>query len=223
MSNRFWQREVGGWEKQKGRLRGMPKQRGQALVELALAISFIALLFAAAVDMGLAYKTYQTLVNATAEAASYLDQAPAVDCAAVGMAGSDPIACADALARERFRREQGDQMRGVANTADLNADGTNDTTGNNYDITQAIRIDEADNRQIDTANNQIASNYDPNAADAQCKKRIGRPTDTGGNGVVSCYIVIRSQIVYRPFVLSIAVGPSMTIRTISVRKVVSSN
>ena len=53
---------------------------GQALIELALALTLIAMFLRAAVDLGLAYKAYQTLLNSTAEASSYLSLNPVLNC-----------------------------------------------------------------------------------------------------------------------------------------------
>ncbi len=69
------------WHIQRSVNNGRRHRSGQALVEMAISVTVLALLLAAAIDLGLAYKTYQTLVNATAEASSYLDLNPTVNCA----------------------------------------------------------------------------------------------------------------------------------------------
>lgn len=192
------------------RIRPVHHRSGQALVEMALSITFIALLLAAVTDLGLAYKTYQTLVNATAEASSYLDVNPIVNCAVVSCPGGDPIAGANAIARQRFQFEQGTSGRKIASTLDLNANRTSDNLEAGFNINQWIRITEADNTQV---NNMSA--YNPGTTTQECRARIAKPTN-----VSSCYIVIRTQIIYRPFFLTPILGNQMTIRAISVRRIV---
>jgi hypothetical protein len=204
-------------------IRTSRQHAGQALVELALSVTVLVLLLAAAVDLGLAFKTYQTLVNATAEASSYLDVNPVVNCSdpaiPIPCLGGNPIVGANAIARSRFQREQGDAIRGIASTLDLNDDGVVDDPA----LLQAwVRIDPADNRQIEAVSNSLAvgSSYDPDQADEECKQRKATPQSTNPD-VTSCYIVIRSQMIYRPFVLQTILGEEMTIRAISVRRVVN--
>jgi hypothetical protein len=97
------------------------RRPGQALVELSLSITFIALLLGAAIDLGLAYKTYQTLMNATAEASSFLALNPKVNCDAnpTWCTGTDEIGGADREARNRFREEQGTTINGSTITTSM--------------------------------------------------------------------------------------------------------
>ncbi len=197
-------------------------QSGQAIVELALTLTFIMMLMSAATDLGLAYKTSQTLINATAEAASFLDMNPALSCSTTGC---DPVATADAEALNRFRTEQGTVIHGIASTLDLNANHIDDLTesGGAAYVASMFRIDEADNTQIDATSGStfaLGTNYDPNATDAQCKNRAAVPLSTTNPNVTSCYIVIRSAITYKPFALKTILGDAITIRAISVRRIV---
>jgi hypothetical protein len=191
-------------------IRSAHHRLGQALVEMALSITFIALLLAAVTDLGLAYKTYQTLVNATAEASSYLDVNPTVNCAIVSCPGGNPIAGANAIARQRFQSEQGTTIRHIASTLDVDADGIHDDVDSDVNIDEWVQITEADNTQVDNM-----SAYDPAATASECRERKAKPTN-----VASCYIVIRSRIIYRPFFLVPVLGDEMTIRAISVRRIV---
>lgn len=196
-------------------------QPGQALVELALSITFIVLLLSAAVDLGFAFKSYQELINATSEAASYLDIYPVVNC---GTPTCDPIAAADTEAIRRFRTEQGPALRNIASTLDLNANGVDDfaEAGGEAYVSSMVRIDEADNTQIDVASDgsfAVGNSFQPSATDNECKKRTAVPLSTNAN-VTSCYIVIRSGIVYKPYILKPLLGKTMTIHAISVRRIV---
>src|SRR5580765_37265 len=138
-------------------------QPGQALVELTLSLTFVMMLLTAAADLGMAYKAKQTLINATAEAASYLDMNPALSCSTTGC---DPLAAADAEALKRFRTEQGAVLHGSSSTLDLNANGIDDLTetgGATY-VSTMFQVDEADNTQIDATPSDsfgVGSNFDP--------------------------------------------------------------
>jgi hypothetical protein len=200
----------------------MRRRAGQAVVELALSMTVIAMILGAAVDLGLAFKAYQTLINASAEASSFLDQNPTANC---GTIGCDAYAEADRLARERFRTEQGETRRGAISTLDLNANGVDDLSeaGGAALVASMVQIDAADNTQIDaTGPEDFALNgtFNPAATDAQCRQRVAIPRSTNPN-VQSCYIVIRAQMLYRPFVLRPLLGETMTIRAISVRRIVA--
>jgi hypothetical protein len=48
-----------------------PRERGQSMVEMALALPILLLILAGAVEIGMYYNTYLTLVDATREAARY--------------------------------------------------------------------------------------------------------------------------------------------------------
>lgn len=175
---------------------------GQALVEVILSMTLLMSLIAAAVDLGLAYKTHQTLVNATAEASSYLDLNPKIPAA-------DPIQSANTIALQRFQREQGITTRRIGSTLDLNANDVRDDQEAGFNIADWVQITEANNIQISNM-----STYNPSQA-GECANRIAQPTT-----YESCYIVIRSRIIYRPFFLSPVLGNQMDIRTTSVRRVV---
>lgn len=201
--------------------------RGQALVELALTVTFLAMLFSAAVDLGFAYKSYQTLLNATAEASSYLVVSPAATCE--NPPCSNPqllLDAADSIARTRFRGEQGNQIRSFGgSTMDLNADDKDDAvtvpagSGSfNQFIATRVQIDEADSRQITVANSNFAvgNSFNPAATDALCQQR--KRFDASGS---QCFIVVRATMEYRPFFIGPAIGKVMTIRAISVKPIVT--
>lgn len=205
-------------------------QSGQAILELALSVTFLAYLFAAAVDLGIAYKSYQTLVSATAEASNYLTYDPLGACtdSSINQA-TNPTAysncintAADVQARVRFRGEQGNQLRGSASTLDLDANGKDDlaASGDNYGsnwIVPWVQIDEADSTQVTISNDSFATlsdSYNPAATNAGCQQRKNL-----SNG--QCFIVIRSQITYRPFAITPVVGDTMTIRAVSVQPIVN--
>ncbi len=199
------------------------RSAGQAIVELTLALTFLAYLFAAAVDLGLAYKAYQTLINATAEASSSLKIEPLLSCS-----GCSPAKAADSQARTRFRGEQGNQMGGMATTMDLNANGKDDemefTTAaawNNFMETW-VRIDPADQSQVTTTNSEFAvgSSFQPTTKQA-CIDRHSVYFE--GAEVKQCFLVVRSKIQYRPFALAPFVGDTMTITAISVVPTVGMN
>jgi hypothetical protein len=181
---------------------------GQALVELSLLVVFVMLLLAAAVDIGLAFKTHQMLTNATAEASSYLAQQPTKPCA-TACSDAALIANADNAARDHFRKEIGTNFNsnGVARLLDLDNNGQDDTVQNlnlqadeNGNVTAAgwgwVRIDAADSEQIRDPANPNSYNirsFDPTVTDAACRERKRRWL--GGQ----CFIVVRSQIRYKPF------------------------
>ncbi len=194
---------------------------GQAIVELTLALTFLAYLFAAAVDLGFAFKSYQTLVNATAEASSFLTIRPSVSC---GPNTSAQCARdeADRIARIRFRGEQGDRLRSFGgSTLDLNADDKDDRTTvppgyANFEqfIRARVQIKVADATQVTTTNSNFAvgGNFTESTA---CRDRLV----AGLNG--QCYIVVLTETTYRPFAIAPVVGDTMTIRAISVKPIVN--
>lgn len=201
--------------------------RGQALVELALTITFLAMLFSAAVDLGFAYKSYQTLLNATAEASSYLVVSPAAPCQDASCPNPQVLLnAADSIARTRFRGEQGDKIRSFGgSTMDLNADNKDDALTvpagfGSFDafIAARVQIDEADSRQITTTNSDFAvgSSFDPTQTDSMCQQR--KRFDSSGS---QCFIVVRTTMQYRPFFIGPAIGNIMTIRAISVKPIVT--
>lgn len=203
-------------------LRWSRRKKGQALVELALSVTFLSYLFSAAVDLGFAYKSYQTLLNATAEASSYLTVQPAIAC--TNCTPEQAREQADREARVRFRGEQGNRMRAFGgSTMDLNGDGKDDETnvpsgyGNFEAFIQAkVRIDVADSSQIDLSSADFGVDGTfTGSSDTNCQQRR-RFSLTGGQ----CYIVIRSETIYKPFALAPALGSTMTIRAISVKPIV---
>jgi hypothetical protein len=192
--------------------RGSGRRRsGQALVELALSVTFLSLLFGAAVDLGIAYKSYQTLMNATAEASTYLHVRPISNC---GSTTCDPNAAADRIARTRFREEQGADLRGSASTLDLDSNNVDDLQEHGWGwIEQRVLIDEADSTQIEINNGNFAvGDSFSRTSDPKCLNR--EPIDSSRR---QCFIVVRSMIIYRPFVIAPIVGAEMTIRAISVK------
>ncbi|MBV9792241.1 MAG: pilus assembly protein [Chloroflexi bacterium] len=185
---------------------------GQAIVELALSVTFLAFLFAAAVDLGIAYKSYQTLMNATAEATTYLSVEPFAPCD--GCTEQQTFAAADRKARTRFREEQGADIRGSSSTLDLDSNNVDDLGEHGWGwIEQRVLIDEADSTQIQVTGSTFAvGNSFTRTTNPDCLSR--RPFDSNGR---QCFIVVRSVIIYHPFAISPAVGSEMTIRAISVK------
>lgn len=204
---------------------------GQAIVELTLALTFLTFLFAAAVDLGLAFKSYQTLINASAEASGYLKIRPVVGCDPnASKCDPDPnlaIYRADKEARVRFRGEQGDKMGGFGNTLDLNADGKDDNTqyGETW-FADWIKIDAADESQLNATQSDFAvgSTFEPTATHPSCIARNGIYTITNSAGLKEarqCFLVVRTKIIYKPFAIAPAVGKEMTIRALSVVPITS--
>jgi hypothetical protein len=202
--------------------RGSHEQPGQAIVELAFSITLLVLLLGAAADLALMYKSYQNLINATTEASTYLElrakQAVCVGC--------DNIEAANAEARRRFRNEQGEVMGNIASTLDLNSNGKDDykESGGVEMVKQMVKIDAADNTQIDAAPSgtfALKKSFNPNATAASCKQRDKLPYNPSNPAVTSCYIVIRAEFIYRPYLLRPILGDMRFIRAISVRRIIS--
>lgn len=202
--------------------RRVHRSAGQAIVELALALTFLAYLFAAAVDLGFAFKSYQTLVNATAEASSYLAMRPSVSCGANTTALCARQA-ADSIARIRFRGEQGDRLRSFGgSTLDLNGDERDDAATvppgfANFEqfIRARVQIKAADATQVTTTNTSLGVNGNFTESPL-CQERL--IADIYGR---QCYIVVISEMTYRPFAIAPVVGDTMTIRAISVKPIVN--
>lgn len=227
----FWRRRP--FQRQTGACRIARRRSGQALVELTLSITFIALLMGAAIDLGLAYKTYQTLMNATAEASTFLALMPKVNCTAnsswcagAPSAAVAPMYGASREARNRFREEQGLVRRGIASTLDLNANKVDDTTetidgvnGYTY-MADRVRIHEADSAQISTTGGAygLRGDYDPAATLQDCKDR--KRFAVGETETRQCFMVVRTEIIYKPFISSRFLGANMTIRATSVKPIV---
>jgi hypothetical protein len=192
-------------------------QPGQAIIEFALLITLVLLLLAAAVDLGNAYRTYQTLVNAGAEASSYLAHNPLVNCAIAGTVcpAGTPISGADREARVRFRTEQGPLVRGVASTLDLDNNGVDDVTEHGWAFVEGrVRIQFADSSQIDINNpNSLPLNF-KGTSDANCQKR--KRFDTRGG---PCFVVLQTKAIYRPMILSTVLGEEITINAINVKPI----
>lgn len=218
-----WWRAACSWREQVPRRQRERKTAGQAIVELALSLTLITMLLGAAVDLGLAYRAHQTLINAAAEASSYLDQNPSANC---GKPNCNPFHEADRLARERFRTEQGDTIRGVGSTLDLNGNGMDDLIepgGGAALLASLIQIDVADSTQVDDTGGggfQPNGTFNPASADNECQQRVAEP-NSSNTSVTSCYIVIRAQMAYKPFVMKVLLGETMTIRATSVRRIVT--
>lgn len=196
------------------------QQQGQAIVELALAVTFLTLLLSAAVDLGLAFKAYQALMSATAEAGNYLQLKPLASCDSL----ADPACAArvaNSEARTRFRGEQGDTLGRFASTLDLNANSRDDRqefgsqAGFDAFIQARVEIHEADSTQVTITNNRFALNdtFDPNQTSQRCRQRYN--LDSNGQ----CFVVVRTSIDYVPFAIAPIVGNRMTIRAISVQPV----
>jgi len=182
---------------------------GQALVEMAIGMAVLALLLAAAVDLGMAYRTYQTLISASAEASSHLAYNPRVGTSSTAMD------IADANARESFRNEQGTMLRRLASTRDLDANGVDDRSQSGFNLAQWIRIDEADSNQVAAARGRddFGATFNPGATVSDC---VGRKKFGPGG---PCFIVVRTKMVYRPFFLTPILGTEMEFNTISVKPI----
>lgn len=203
-------------------------RRGQALVELALTLTLLVMLLGAAVDLGLAFKTYQTLTNATAEASTYLSLEPIVNC---GSTTCDQIGPVNRTARERFRTEQGTTLRGSASTLDLDASGRDDEfeAGRGWSwIEGKVRIEAADSDQVTTTNSgfTLSSPFNRGSTNTACKDDRSRSFTvvtnalTGAKEVKYCYIVVQTEMIYKPFIIQPFVGSEMTITAISVKPIV---
>jgi hypothetical protein len=191
---------------------------GQAIVELALSVTFLAFLFAAAVDLGIAYKSYQTLMNATSEASTFLSVSKNVSCERCDPDEAEEIskARANREALERFRTEQGTVARGSASTLDLDSNKVDDLAEHGWGwIEQRVQIHEADSTQIQVTGDRFAVGDSFNGtSNPDCLAR--KAVDSRNQ---QCYIVVRSVIIYHPFAISPAVGSEMIIRAISVKPI----
>lgn len=186
------------------------------MIEFALALAFLLLLVAAAVDAGLAYKSYQNLINAAANASSFLAQYPyAYD------GSASTIAEANNKALDAFRFEQGTGTLGIGRTRDLNGDGAADNFGSGYSAAWNpwFRIDTASSAEVATHSPTNFRTY-AGTADSQCSQRSRFDTASTANDKKPCYIVVRAQMIYKPFLLSPVFGNQMTIRAFSVKPIV---
>lgn len=199
------------------------RREGQALVELALTIVFIALLLSATIDIGRAYRTHQMLTNATAEASSYLSQQPLVACGtACAWTTQQEKDRADELAIRSFRQETVfANASAVTALKDLNADEIDDMTGNGWTAVTFssggwLRFSPADSSQFDPANpgSFNIGTFTP-STQAECVNR--RRTYPGGQ----CFIVVQSKIVFRPlFGLVSFLGDAAQIRSYAIKPIV---
>lgn len=191
---------------------------GQALLEFALLISLIMTMLTAAIDLGLAYKSRQTLVNAASEAMSYLALSPLVSCATYTCPDGTPAGGADRQARIHFREEQSGVLKGVSSTMDLDGNGVDDLGEHGWGwIEQRVLIQEADSSQIIPGSKNFAvGNSFNGTTDANCIAR--KRFDLSGG---QCFVVVRATMIYRPFVLKPLLGDSMTIRTLTVKPIVA--
>ena len=187
---------------------------GQALIEFALMISLIMLLVAAAIDLGGAFRSYQTLMNATAEASSYLTLEPLVNCAVQTCPDGSPESGADQEARVRFRQEQSTTSGSLLSTMDLDSSGQDDIAEHGWEwIAGRVRISEADSTQVTSDGGIDASFSGTSVPECQDRRRF----DAGGG---QCFIVVQAEYTYRPLVLSWILGKTMTIRASSVKAIV---
>ena len=196
--------------------RSAHKAAGQAIIEFALIISVVLLLLAAAVDLGNAYRTYQTLVNASAEATSYLTHNPIVNCETTECPGGTPASGADRQARIRFRNEQGPLVRRVASTLDLDNNGVDDEKEHGWAFIEGrVRIQTADSSVVTLANPQSIPTSYSGTGDANCQER--KRFDLKGG---PCFIIVQVRAVYRPMILSTILGREMSITAMSVKPIV---
>lgn len=190
---------------------------GQALIEFALMISLLMLLVAAAIDLGGAFRSYQTLMNATAEASSYLMIEPLTNCAIQTCPAGTPASGSDQEARVRFRQEQTTAPQGLLTTMDLDSSGQDDLAEHGWGwIAARVQIHEADSSQVTVENSNfgVGSSFrGTNNPDCLARKRF----DTAQG---QCFIVVQAEYSYRPLVLSWIFGKTMTIRATSVKAIV---
>jgi len=189
---------------------------GQAIIEFALIVSVVLLLLAAAVDLGNAYRTYQTLANASAEAGSYLSHNPIVNCKTKNCPGGSEIAGAEREARIRFRNEQGPLVRGVASTLDLDNNGVDDITEHDWAFVDGrVRFQIADSSQVNISNPGSIPKSFGGSGDLNCQQRQ-RFDRSGG----PCFIVVQAKAIYRPMILSTVLGREISITAIAIKPIV---
>ena len=209
---------------------------GQALVELALSLTLLALLLGAAIDLGLIYKTYQTLANATAEASSFLAEQPLITCATC-TSTSSKITNANNQAINNFRFESGEdtRLRPVASMRDLNADNKDDlgtvaNGGNGWDAAylQAaswLQFTMISDNQFTSAFNistlDLGANTNPNTnppVGCGARPRYELPIPSSGYPN-RCYILVRAKAIYRPFLLAPFFGKEFTVRAYAIKPI----
>ncbi len=176
-------------------------QKGQALVEFALASTLIFLLLAAAVDLGLIFFSVQGLHNAAQEGANYGSRWLIRD-ASTGNRALD----VDEI-RTRVRYESGDRGGiGFVNLLDLNNNNILDDTGS--DVTDDI----LDNYIEVEALADTDSDGNPLFDDSGNPERA--VCDNPATSPVPCYVVVTVHMDYKPvFPLSPALGETVALRS----------
>lgn len=194
------------------------RRAGQALLEFALSISLIMMLLTAAIDIGIAYKSRQMLINSVAEAISYLALSPLVSCSNHTCPDGTPISGANYEARVRFRQEQSGVMKGVTSSMDLDGSGVEDLKEHGWGwINQQVIIQEADSSQIKPGQKGFADGSTfSGTSDTNCRAR--KRFDLNGG---QCFIVVQAVMTYHPFMLKPLLGESMIIRTVAVKPIVA--
>jgi Flp pilus assembly protein TadG len=204
-------------------IKRMRKHEGQALVELSLAIMFIALLLTGAIEIGRAYRMHQMLINATAEASSFLSQQPLVPCGTSCTWTTDQEkARADDIALANFRQETVlANASALTRLRDLNGDNRDDMTSNGwtkltYSSGRWFWIAPADSTQFDPNNpGGFNINTFTPSTNTSCVNR--RATYTGGQ----CYIVVQSKVIFRPLFSFIDfLGDGAAIRAYAIKPIV---
>lgn len=200
------------------------RKGGQSLIEFALASAFLMLLIAAAVDAGMAYRAYQTLINSAANASSYLAQYP------YDGTPTKTIEGANNKALNAFRNEQNAGTLSIGgSTFDLNANGIDDGAASEFGATYGLtgssawtawfRIDEASDAEVGS-NAANGFNGFTGTADSKCRDRYQFDDSSTDTNKKPCYIVIRAKLIYRPFFLSPVFGREMTITSVSTKPIV---
>jgi Flp pilus assembly protein TadG len=204
-------------------------EKGQALVEFVLSITFISLLVAAVIDIGLAYKSHQMLTNAVAEASSYLSQQPLVPCGKTcTWTTTQEIAEANRRATQRFRDETGASdvpTTGTTSLRDLDSDGSD---GEHVAPKSGswLAFDVADSRQFnaDDPGSFNINTFDPNAAHQHCKERRSVYKDTAGTVLGQCFVVVRAQLAHKPYFGFVKIlGMKSTIRVYAIKPIVGTH
>jgi Flp pilus assembly protein TadG len=208
----------------------------QALIELVLALSFLLLVLGTAIDGGMAYKTYQTLANATAEASAFLAEQPMITCSTCTTTSSK-IAKANSQAINNFRFESGEDttLRTVASMRDLDADGKDDlgTVANGGDGWDAAYLqangwlqfnmvsDSQFTAGFDISSVSMSSDTNPDANPATgCGSRWRYELPLPSSGYPNrCYILVRAKAIYEPFLLGPIFGQALTIRAYAIKPI----
>lgn len=199
-------------------------RRGQAMVELALSITFILFLASAAVDLALVFKTQQALTNAVAEASSYLAELPLAPVSFQNETVAQRKARANQEAAQHLRFEAAEddgELRYIGSMRDLDSNGEDDLTQSpalfggstwNASLPGWLQIIEVDDSVL--VDGTTYSSFDGlSGGMAACANRT-RITSTGSR----CYVVVRAQKIYKPFfVLAPFLGDEVTVRAFSIK------